>query len=86
MDIIAKLRQLTEHFDTLSIEEFEKNLVISGIEEINSSNSLDMKLATIPEIEKKINTYTYSLSNSLIEGMECRSDLSKFSFLINEVA
>jgi hypothetical protein len=58
-----KIRQIEEHFRSIDMEQFERNLEIAGIEEIKPIEGCDLALAEIEDwIYDKflyINTYRY---------------------------
>lgn len=82
MNIEERLKQITEHFKNLSPEEFENNLIKSGVQEIKVSS---MKIITKDELEKEM-SYTYSLSDGFLKGMSRTPELTSYSFFENEVA
>lgn len=82
MDIKAKLKQIEEHFKTLSIEEFEKNLVKAGLDNIRSSKSESMFMVTKDEIKEGFYNNTYSHLNNLLFNNKFDSDFDTYSFSI----
>jgi hypothetical protein len=86
MDIKARLKQIEEHFNALTVEQLEENLIKAGIERITSSSNANMKLATEEEIKREMNNFTYSTSGSLLDGFYTKSEYNTFSFPYCEVA
>lgn len=52
MDIIKKLREIDEHFNQITDEELEQNLIKAGINEIKSNEDSGMIMVTEKEWEK----------------------------------
>lgn len=60
MDLIKKLQEIKEHFNNISDEDFEKNLINAGYGEIKPSSKSNMELLSEEILEKEITTYMYT--------------------------
>ncbi|MGX9806133.1 hypothetical protein ACV3PA_02740 [Exiguobacterium acetylicum] len=65
MDLSKKLREIEQHFEKITNEEFERNLLKAGFDEIEHSSSSHMQMLAIGEfqtlgMEQVENTVTYS--------------------------
>ena len=60
MDLIKKLQEIEQHFNEISVEEFEEKLLKAGYGIIEHSNQSQMKMITSEELQQIINEVTYS--------------------------
>lgn len=60
MDITKKLQEIEEHFNQITDEELEQNLIKAGINEIKSSEDSGMIMVTEEDLPKDISTTVYS--------------------------
>lgn len=60
MDIMKKLQEIEEHFNQITDEELEQNLIKAGINEIKPSKDSGMIMVTDEDLQKNISTIVYS--------------------------
>lgn len=73
MNIYEKLKEIKEHFANLSIQEYESNLIESGIETVQTSSLSDMTMISEEELNslyvyikdrRKVQTTNYNFYES----------------------
>lgn len=69
MYITKKLKEIEEHFNSVSKEKLEKNLIKAGSGVIQSSSSSNMKMLTEEELEDVKYTYSKSQNNYNFENL-----------------
>jgi len=84
MDIEERLKRIDEHFEHLTVEEFEKKLERAGINEIKSSADFGMEMVSVTVAQHLVYVakQEYTISESVLE----MQNFPLISFYLSEVA